>query len=63
MIWRLWHAIQRQIDIRMLWPAILDGADGNRQTALTAFRVHMQLDEAYRGMSEDEKQAFLRNLP
>jgi head-tail adaptor len=60
---RLWRAHQRWTDIHILWPACLDGAHGQRHIAAQAFRVHMEMDIAYRGMDEIAKQKFLEELP
>lgn len=62
MIWHWWRRIQRHADIVFLWETIAERTQ-DRDGAEAAFRLHMEMDPAYDGMSEAEKQKFLKELP
>jgi hypothetical protein len=59
---RWWDRRRRDLDVQILWPQCLKQAD-DRQRALVAFRLHMDLDPAYENLTEREKDAFLETLP
>jgi hypothetical protein len=48
-----WHARQRAIDLRILWPVCKDAAR-DLDHAKMAFAVHAFNDEAWRWLGDDE---------
>ena len=48
-----WRARQRRIDLAILWPQCLAGAN-NIEHALLAFTVHCYNDPAWLALGEDE---------
>lgn len=63
LILRWWRRRQRRIDVEVLWPALLEAANGDRERASFGFHVHMRRDPAYRDMSTIEKVDFVEALP
>lgn len=59
---RWWTRKQRHTDREILWPQLLIECR-NRTNALRTFQMHMEIDPAYRGLSVEQKQAFLKELP
>lgn len=59
---RWWRRRLHHIDVDILWPQLQQIAT-DRDNALAAFRLHMDLDPSYDGMDEREKRAFLETLP
>ena len=62
MILGWWRRHQRWTDVSILWPSCLEGAV-DRAHAEMAFRLHMEIDPAYRDFTDDEKVAFIKGLP
>lgn len=59
---RWWHQRLRRMDIEFLWAQLLRESR-NRENALSAFRMHMNLDPLYAGMDDAEKDRFVEKLP
>ena len=52
----------READREQLWPQLVEESR-NRALAERAFRTHMDIDPAYHGLTAEQKQAFLEQLP
>jgi hypothetical protein len=58
---RFWRRRQQLVDLMILWPSLCERAaigDARR-----AFRAHMQIDPAYRHLTDAERDAFVARLP
>lgn len=62
-VMRLWRARQRRLDVELLWPVCIAEARGHRGGAERAFLMHMDIDPAYAGLSDNDKRQILNDLP
>lgn len=55
MFWivRWWRKRQREIDLRVLWPALKD-AEPDLERAKIGFLLHARIDPAWQGYTDDE---------
>jgi hypothetical protein len=52
-----WHAVQRRVDLQILWPACKREAEArgfDLEYAKAAFALHALQDPAWRSLGEDE---------
>lgn len=59
LILKWWHSMQRDMDLKLLWPSFKKQAP-NLETARTGFIVHMSMCSCYHGLSEEELAEFVR---
>lgn len=57
-----WAAMQRRIDIDVLWPMICRNA-GRLDVAKAAFAMHAEIDSAWSALDEDERKRQIEALP
>ena len=63
LIGRWWRKRQRDVDLRVLWPACKEEALGDLEHARTAFFLHCMMDPAWtHDLSEKQIEAFVENL-
>ena len=56
-----WHAYQRQLDIRILWPQCKQATD-DLDHAIGAFMMHTIHDPAWRNLSDEEVNRIVAEL-
>lgn len=58
----LQKARQREIDVKILWPAIREECK-TIEEARETFQLHMNMDWAYSDMTDVERRVYLESLP